>query len=58
MENLWGSWRQVSCLPNCWCEAARHGSWILEPINTWTNLPFVVAGIYIFWQRHHKMGNN
>lgn len=58
MNNLWADWRQASCLPDCWCEAARHGHWILEPINTWTNLAFIFAGIYIFWVRHQKSSNN
>ena len=40
----WTTWRGATCLPDCWCEAARTGSWILEPVNTWTNLFFVLAG--------------
>ena len=32
MNNLWADWRQASCLPDCWCEAARHGHWILEQL--------------------------
>ena len=31
----------------CWCEAPRIGEWILEPVNTWTNLSFVFFGIFI-----------
>jgi predicted membrane channel-forming protein YqfA (hemolysin III family) len=45
----WTTWRNATCLPECWCEAARTGSWILEPVNTWTNLVFIVAGlVFIF----------
>jgi hypothetical protein len=58
MNNLWADWRQASCLPDCWCEAARHGHWILEPINTWTNLAFIFAGIYIFWVRNKNNSEN
>ena len=45
----WTTWRKATCLPECWCEAARTGSWILEPVNTWTNLFFIFAGmVFIF----------
>ncbi len=45
----WTTWRQATCLPECWCEAARTGSWILEPVNTWTNLLFILGGlVFIF----------
>ena len=44
----WTTWKPATCLPDCWCEAARAGSWILEPVNTWTNLLFVLAGIIFF----------
>ena len=40
----WSTWRPASCLSGCWCEAPRTGSWILEPVNTWTNLVFILAG--------------
>lgn len=46
----WTTWKPASCLPHCWCEAARTGSFILEPVNTWTNLGFILAGIYFFFQ--------
>ena len=42
----WRTWKGATCLPDCWCEAARIGHWILEPVNTWTNLAFVFAGLY------------
>lgn len=44
----WSTWKPATCLPDCWCEAARVGAWILEPVNTWTNLVFVFAGILFF----------
>lgn len=41
----WNSWRPATCLPNCWCEATRLGSTILEPVNAWTNIIFVTTGL-------------
>jgi hypothetical protein len=42
----WTTWRGASCLPDCWCEATRTGHTILEPVNTWTNLGFILVGLY------------
>jgi len=43
----WTTWKPATCLPdNCWCEAARVGKLILEPVNTWSNLGFILLGIY------------
>lgn len=42
----WTSWKGATCLPDCWCEATRTGTLILEPVNSWSNLFFVFAGIY------------
>jgi hypothetical protein len=50
MKNLWKDWQQASCIPDCWCELARVGNWILEPVNTWTNLAFVFVGIFILFK--------
>lgn len=46
----WTSWRPATCLPECWCEAARTGAWILEPVNAWTNLLFILAGLVFFFK--------
>ena len=46
----WTSWRPATCLPECWCEAGRTGSWILEPVNAWTNLFFILAGFVFFFK--------
>ncbi len=36
-------WRK----PNLkWCEA-QNNSWIIEPANTWSNLAFIIVGIWI-----------
>jgi hypothetical protein len=53
----WTTWKQATCLPDCWCEAARVGSWILEPVNTWTNLFFVFAGL-AFMFKAQKLTTN
>jgi magnesium-transporting ATPase (P-type) len=55
----WSSWKPATCLPNdCWCEVARNGSWILEPVNTWTNLGFVGAGIWFFLNSNRLTDNS
>ncbi len=55
----WSTWRPATCLPDCWCEAARHGAWILEPVNTWTNLFFILAGvIFIIKSNRFVTGTN
>lgn len=43
----WKKFEGASCLPDCWCELPRHGSLILEPFNSWSNLGFIILGIYI-----------
>lgn len=44
----WSTWKSATC-SECWCEATRTGSMILEPVNTWTNLIFIFAGfVFIF----------
>lgn len=53
----WSTWKGATCLPDCWCEAARIGSWILEPVNTWTNLAFVFAGLYFLF-KSNKLKTN
>jgi hypothetical protein len=42
----WKQYPHATCWPDCWCEAPRIGAFILEPVNSWTNLAFVFAGIY------------
>jgi hypothetical protein len=42
----WRQYPHATCWPDCWCEAPRLGAFILEPVNSWTNLAFVFAGIY------------
>lgn len=37
-------------LPNVkWCEAQRC-AWIVEPANTWSNLAYVVLGLWLWWR--------
>ena len=37
------------------CEAARDG-WIRQPVNTWSNLAFVLAGLAIAWRARRPRG--
>lgn len=46
----WTTWQKATCLPDCWCEATRTGSWILEPVNTWTNLIYLFAGLIFIYK--------
>lgn len=46
----WDGYSPAACIDSgCWCEAPRIGAWILEPVNTWTNLAFVLMGFYMLW---------
>lgn len=36
------------------CEAAR-GAWILQPVNSWSNLGFVVAGLMVAWYAGERL---
>lgn len=46
----WSRYRQATCLPNhCFCEAIGAG-FIRQPIDTYTNIAYLLAGIFIL---HH-----
>lgn len=47
-NGFWSSWQRASCLPDCWCEAPRLDAMVVEPANTWTNISFIIAAIFIF----------
>jgi len=43
----WAAWRPATCLPDaCFCEAIGTG-FIRQPIDTWSNLAFVLVGLLI-----------
>jgi hypothetical protein len=43
----WSMWRPATCLPDaCFCEAIGIG-FIRQPIDTWSNLAFVLVGLLI-----------
>ncbi len=45
----WTSWQPATCLQagGCFCEAARSGEAILQPVNTWSSFAYVFVGIWI-----------
>lgn len=47
-NGFWNTWQRASCLPDCWCEAPRLNALIVEPANTWTNISYIIAAIFIF----------
>jgi hypothetical protein len=43
----WASWQPATCLPNnCFCEPLRAG-FIRQPINTYSNLAYILVGLLI-----------
>lgn len=42
----WASWQTTNCWPVCFCEAARE-SFMRQPVNTISNLAFIVVGVLI-----------
>ena len=49
--------KQASCLPDCWCEAPRIQSFIVEPANTWSNIFFFIAG-YLIYRKYRPLELN
>ncbi|MBI3844053.1 MAG: ceramidase domain-containing protein [Planctomycetes bacterium] len=47
----WDSWRQA---PLDFCEEVLHG-WVKQPANTWSNIGFIVVGIWI-WRLARREG--
>ena len=49
----WTSWQPATCLPNnCFCESLRDG-FIRQPINTYSNLAYVLVGLLILTNAKH-----
>ncbi len=45
LPNVWQAWQPASCLPNhCFCEAHRD-AFIVQPVNTYSNLIYVLLGL-------------
>jgi Ceramidase len=42
----WASWPATNCWPVCFCEAARE-SFVRQPVNTLSNLAFILVGVLI-----------
>ena len=47
-ENIYADLSPASCMPDCWCEIPRMGEYILEPGNTWSNLAFILCGMFVY----------
>jgi len=55
----WSTWRPATCWPDaCFCEAISAGS-IRQPIDTWSNLAFVIVGMIVaadrVWRRPDRL---
>ena len=47
LDDSWEGWRPATCMPDhCFCERV-HGDLIRQPVNTWSNLGFVLTGLLI-----------
>lgn len=53
----WDGWLPATCLPDaCFCEAIGSGL-IRQPINTWSNLAFVMVGGWVLLRLKSKAGS-
>jgi len=53
----WEKYRPASCFPNhCFCETITHG-FIRQPVNAYTNLAYIIIGIYILIYLFHTRSN-
>jgi dihydroceramidase len=53
----WDGWRPATCLPDaCFCEAISSGL-IRQPINTWSNLAFVIVGGWVLLRLTSQAGS-
>ncbi len=51
----WAAWRPATCMPDaCFCEAIGTG-FVRQPIATWSNLAFVLAGVLILEDVKHPV---
>jgi hypothetical protein len=48
-------WSDYSPATISFCER-RLCAWIVEPSNAWSNLAYVVVGVWILWRRRHDLG--
>ena len=52
-DHSWAGWRPATCMPSdCFCEAIR-GGLVAQPINTYSNLAFVLVGFWIAGSAGH-----
>ena len=47
LDYSWEGWMPATCMPNrCFCERIRAGA-IRQPVNTWSNLAFILVGLLV-----------
>ena len=54
-EYSWAGWKPATCMPNrCFCERIREGT-IRQPVNTWSNLAFILVGLLVIAVASHDL---
>jgi hypothetical protein len=49
----WDAWRPATCMPDrCFCEPIQRGA-IRQPVNTWSNLGFILVGLTVIVSAAH-----
>jgi hypothetical protein len=47
LDYSWEGWRPATCMPDrCFCERIHDGA-IRQPVNTWSNLAFILVGLLV-----------
>lgn len=54
----WVGWRPATCLPaDCFCETIGEG-FVLQPVNTWSSLAFLLAALWVAKRNSGAAGRN
>jgi hypothetical protein len=55
LDYSWAGWRPATCMPDrCFCEPVRSGA-IRQPVNTWSNLAFILTGLGVIGMGIHDL---
>ena len=55
LDYSWAGWRPATCMSNrCFCEPVRPGA-IRQPVNTWSNLAFILTGLGVMGMGIHDL---